>query len=590
MSNKNKKNNQKEKIKVDNKYLKQVIKYFLKSKKEFIIIIILSLIKMIISVIEPFISAKEYTSIVKVNTNDIIKYTIIIFFIHILSTILSSISSLVGEKYSKKIEIDIQKDITKELFKLEIKNFDKKGTDFFIERAISDSRMLVSNIGTIRYQIFDIVASCGVIVYIINASVKMFILLLLCSLVLLFINKKTRDLYEKRYKERREARENQSSTFTELIRGIRDIKVLNLRKIMTERIIEGQKKVNEISYKEHKEQDMFGILYTCFRQLITVIVIVYSLYLLSNNEIDGSLLLVIFMYHNRIIYLTTSIGEFYKIIKEINLNMKNIQDILNNPEYSKEKFGTETKEYFEGNIKFKNVTFKYDDLPVLKNINFEIKPNTTIGIVGKSGAGKTTIFNLISKLYTIEEGEILIDNQNINDYSESTIRGNISVITQEPYIFNMSIKENIKIVKPSITDEEVIEICKLAEIHDYIESLPNKYDTIVGENGVILSGGLKQRLSIARALVKKSEIILLDEATSALDNELQESVMKAIKNINKEYTILIIAHRLSTIKDCDKIIIIDDGEIKGYDTHDNLIQENDIYKRLYKKELIKELN
>ena len=176
--------------------------------------------------------------------------------------------------------------------------------------------MLVSNIGTIRYQIFDIVASCGVIVYIINASVKMFILLVLCSLVLLFINKKTRDLYEKRYKERREARENQSSTFTELIRGIRDIKVLNLRKIMTERIIEGQKKVNEISYKEHKEQDMFGILYTCFRQLITVIVIVYSLYLLSNNEIDGSLLLVIFMYHNRIIYLTTSIGEFYKIIKE----------------------------------------------------------------------------------------------------------------------------------------------------------------------------------------------------------------------------------------------------------------------------------
>jgi len=267
--------------------------------------------------------------------------------------------------------------------------------------------------------------------------------------------------------------------------------------------------------------------------------------------------------------------------------MKNIQDILNNPEYPKEKFGTKTKEYFEGNIKFKNVSFKYDELPVLKNVNFEIKPNSTIGFVGKSGSGKTTIFNLISKLYNIEEGEILIDNQNINNYSESTIRGNISVITQEPYIFNMSIKENIKIVKPSITDEELIEKCKLAEIHNYIESLPNKYDTIVGENGVILSGGLKQRLSIARALVKKSEIILLDEATSALDNELQESVMKAIKNINKEYTILIIAHRLSTIKDCDKIIVLDDGEIKGYDTHNKLIEENDIYKRLYKRELLK---
>jgi len=587
MKNKKLKNQEKNKIKTDKKYLKQVLKYFLKSKKEFIIIILLSLIKMVISVIEPFISAKEYTSIVNVNTNDIIKYTIIIFIINIASTILSSLSSLVGEKYSKKIEIDIQKDITKELFKLEIKNFDKKGTDFFIERAISDSKNLVSNIGFIRYQLFNIIASCGVIVYIINASLKMFILLLLCSLILLYIDKKSRDIYEKRYQARREIRENQNSTFTELIRGIRDIKVLNLRKNMTERIIKGQEKVNETSYKEHKEQDMFGILYTCIRQLITVIIIAYSLYLLSNNEIDGALLLVIFMYHNRVIYLTTSIGEFYKIIKEINLNMKNIQDILNNPEYPKEKFGTKTKEYFEGNIKFKNVSFKYDELPVLKNVNFEIKPNSTIWFVGKSGSGKTTIFNLISKLYNIEEGEILIDNQNINNYSESTIRGNISVITQEPYIFNMSIKENIKIVKPSITDEELIEKCKLAEIHNYIESLPNKYDTIVGENGVILSGGLKQRLSIARALVKKSEIILLDEATSALDNELQESVMKAIKNINKEYTILIIAHRLSTIKDCDKIIVLDDGEIKGYDTHNKLIEENDIYKRLYKRELLK---
>ena len=241
----------------------------------------------------------------------------------------------------------------------------------------------------------------------------------------------------------------------------------------------------------------------------------------------------------------------------------------------------------DGNCEIDESMITGESLPVLKNINFEIKPNGTIGFVGKSGAGKTTIFNLISKLYTIDSGEILIDNENINDYSESTIRGNISVITQEPYIFNMSIKENIKIVKPSITDEELIEKCKLAEIHDYIESLPNKYDTIVGENGVILSGGLKQRLSIARALVKKSEIILLDEATSALDNELQQSVMDAIKNINKEYTILIIAHRLSTIKDCDKIIVIDDGEIKGYDTHDKLIKENTIYQRLYKKELLK---
>ena len=152
----------------------------------------------------------------------------------------------------------------------------------------------------------------------------------------------------------------------------------------------------------------------------------------------------------------------------------------------------------------------------------------------------------------------------------------------------MTVKENIKIVNPDITDEEMIEKCKLAELHDYIETLPQKYDTMLGENGVILSGGLKQRLAIARALVKNSEIILLDEATSSLDNEVQEHVMSAIKNISKEYTILIIAHRLSTIKDCDKILVINDGTVSGYDTHDNLIKSNLIYKKLYKKELINE--
>ena len=193
---------------------------------------------------------------------------------------------------------------------------------------------------------------------------------------------------------------------------------------------------------------------------------------------------------------------------------------------------------------------------------------------------------MISKLYNVSSGNILIDNHNINDYTEETIRGNISVITQNPYIFNMTIRENIKIVNPSITDEEMIEKCKLAELHDYIESLPDKYDTMLGENGIILSGGLKQRLAIARAIVKDSEIILLDEATSSLDNEIQEHVMSAIKNISKDYTILIIAHRLSTIKDCDKILVINEGTISGYDTHNNLIKNNSVYQKLYKKELI----
>ena len=569
-------------------YFRKILSYFLKYKKELSLIIIISLLTAAIGVIEPFISAREYTAITIVNIDEIIKYAIIIFFMKIISSFLFDIYSLIANRYFKKVSLNIQRDTTEELFKLETSNFDKLGTSFFTERAVNDTNNLVSSIGGLKHILMEIFSSIGVVVYLINASLKIFFLLLLFSIFLFFITKKRRDYYEKLYFKRRQSREYQSSSFTELIRGIRDVKVLNLRKTMTKKIISGQEKINDISYQEKKEGMYFDTIYTFMRCLITLIVILYSVHLVKSFELDGAALLIIFLYHDRVLSLNMAISRLYIECKDIKLNMKNIGDILDNSSYPKEKFGTLENKHFSGRIEFLHVNFGYDTGDVLKDVNFLIRPNDTIGIVGPSGAGKTTIFNLISKLYNVNSGEILIDGHNINEYTEETIRGNISVITQNPYIFNMTVKENIKIVNPDITDEEMIEKCKLAELHDYIETLPQKYDTMLGENGVILSGGLKQRLAIARALVKNSEIILLDEATSSLDNEVQEHVMSAIKNISKEYTILIIAHRLSTIKDCDKILVINDGTVSGYDTHDNLIKSNLIYKKLYKKELINE--
>ncbi len=569
-------------------YFRKILSYFLKYKKELSLIIIISLLTAAIGVIEPFISAREYTAITTVNIDEIIKYAIIIFFMKIISSFLFDIYSLIANRYFKKVSLNIQRDTTEELFKLETSNFDKLGTSFFTERAVNDTNNLVSSIGGLKHILMEIFSSIGIVVYLINASLKIFFLLLLFSIFLFFITKKRRDYYEKLYFKRRQSREYQSSSFTELIRGIRDVKVLNLRKTMTKKIISGQEKINDISYQEKKEGMYFDTIYTFMRCLITLIVILYSVHLVKSFELDGAALLIIFLYHDRVLSLNMAISRLYIECKDIKLNMKNIGDILDNSSYPKEKFGTLENKHFSGRIEFLHVNFGYDTGDVLKDVNFLIRPNDTIGIVGPSGAGKTTIFNLISKLYNVNSGEILIDGHNINEYTEETIRGNISVITQNPYIFNMTVKENIKIVNPDITDEEMIEKCKLAELHDYIETLPQKYDTMLGENGVILSGGLKQRLAIARALVKNSEIILLDEATSSLDNEVQEHVMSAIKNISKEYTILIIAHRLSTIKDCDKILVINDGTVSGYDTHDNLIKSNLIYKKLYKKELINE--
>lgn len=188
-------------------------------------------------------------------------------------------------------------------------------------------------------------------------------------------------------------------------------------------------------------------------------------------------------------------------------------------------------------------------------------------------------------MYNINKGDILLDGININELDEYSIRNNITIISQNPYIFNMSIRDNLKLVKEDLTDKEMKEACKLACLNEFIETLPNKYDTVVGESGVMLSGGQRQRLAIARAFIQKTEIILFDEATSALDNETQSYIQEAIDNMKKDYTIMIIAHRLSTIVNADRIIVIDNGKVVGEGAHKQLLSKNKIYKKLYETEI-----
>ena len=241
-----------------------------------------------------------------------------------------------------------------------------------------------------------------------------------------------------------------------------------------------------------------------------------------------------------------------------------------------------------GSISFQNVSFHYEnDDDVLHDISFVIKPNETVSFVGKSGSGKSTIFNLIAALYKPNKGRILLDGIPLDELDKDSIRQNISVISQNPYIFNMSIKENLRIIKEDATEEEITEACKLASLHDFIITLKDGYDTIVGEGGVTLSGGQRQRLAIARALLLKTEIILFDEATSALDNETQREIQESIRNMQGIYTILIIAHRLSTVVHSDRLILVDDGKIIGMGTHEELLKTNEMYKTLYHLELKK---
>ncbi|MDB4188679.1 ABC transporter ATP-binding protein/permease [Candidatus Pelagibacter sp.] len=243
-----------------------------------------------------------------------------------------------------------------------------------------------------------------------------------------------------------------------------------------------------------------------------------------------------------------------------------------------------------GSINFTNVNFKYDqnEKNVLKNININISGGKMTSLVGHSGSGKSTILNLIPRLYDIGSGDISIDDQSIYNLKIESLRSKISLVSQDTTLFDDTIKNNISYAKHNASDEDIINASKFSYSHEFIEKLPNKYETIIGENGIRLSGGEKQRLSIARAMIKKSPIILLDEATSSLDVETESKIQDALKILTKDKTTIVIAHRLSTILNSDQIYIIDAGNVVANGKHDELLNNSELYKNFYEKQIRKE--
>ena len=243
-----------------------------------------------------------------------------------------------------------------------------------------------------------------------------------------------------------------------------------------------------------------------------------------------------------------------------------------------------------GEIKFQNLNFRYNSKEdyVLKEVNLNIAGGKMTSLVGHSGSGKSTILNLIPRFYDAQSGDILIDNQSIYKVKIKSLRDKISLVSQDTTLFDDTIKNNIKYAKDNVSDEDIIAAAKFSYSHEFIEKLPNKYETIIGENGVRLSGGEKQRLSIARAMIKKSPIILLDEATSSLDAETESKIQDALKILTKDRTTIVIAHRLSTILNSDQIYIIDAGNVVANGKHDELLNSSELYKNFYEKQIRKE--
>jgi subfamily B ATP-binding cassette protein MsbA len=491
---------------------------------------------------------------------------------------------------SKEVEKDLQTDLFNSLIKADTQLIDSKHTGKFIANLTNDVAMIVNLVSTAILNLFkDSLTLIGLLSVMFYQNWK---LSLIAIIMIPLASIAAKSLGKRIGKETTKQMTYAGIFNTYLVEIFKNHKLIKIfqkeeyEKTRASKLIwdlkETGKKIAIIFVRASPIMEFLtGIMIACL--------IYFASKLIFNNELEVS---------NFFSFLAAMMLAYQPVRSLATLNIaiqqgvsgaKRVLPIIDEEIKIKDKEKATTLVIKDGNIKFENVSFKYlkDENQILNSINLEIPGKKMTALVGHSGAGKTTILNLIPRFYNITSGDIKIDNQSIYYSTVYSIRNSISLVSQDTTLFDDTIKNNIGYANLNASHEEIIQAANFSFASEFIEKLPNKYDTIIGENGVRLSGGEKQRISIARAILKKSPIILLDEATSSLDAETEDKIQKAINFLTQGRTTIVIAHRLSTILNSDKIYVIDKGNVAGEGKHDDLLISSEIYKNFYEKQIKK---
>ncbi|MDA8851372.1 ABC transporter ATP-binding protein/permease, partial [Candidatus Pelagibacter sp.] len=493
-------------------------------------------------------------------------------------------------RVAEEIKKILQSEMVKSLINADTQLIDKKHSGKFISNLTYDVTHITNMLSTAILSLFkDSLTLLGLLFVMFYQNWKLSLIAIIMIPVAGIASKTLGKRVGKVVTEAQEKSGFLNTHLIELFKNHKLIKIFQRENYESKRTDGHLNQLKEKNIKIHTVYVRLSPIMETLTGIMIAILIFYSGKLALNNEIEignfFSFLAAMMLAYQPV----RALAGMNMILKQGLSAANRILPIIDNQNKITDRERSQDIDITNSDIKFNNINFKYNsnEENVLKNINLNISGGKMTSLVGHSGSGKSTILNLIPRFYDVQSGDILIDNQSIYEVKIKSLRDKISLVSQDTTLFDDTIRNNIKYAKDDVSDKEIISAAKFSYAHEFIDKLPNGYETIIGENGVRLSGGEKQRLSIARAMIKKSPIILLDEATSSLDAETESKIQDALKILTKDRTTIVIAHRLSTILNSDQIYIIDAGNVVANGKHDELLNTSELYKNFYEKQIRK---
>ena len=513
--------------------------------------------------------------------NNLWKVAILLIVVYLMVAILMHYRQKMQGIVSENIVESIRNELYSHIQKLPYSYHVKVKTGELIQKCTSDVDMVRRFFSGQFAEIFYILATV-LIALLILFSIN-FKLALFASLSLPFIFVYSYLFFRKIQKEFLKSDESEavmSSVIQESLSGVRVVKAFNREEYEIAKFRKTNLEYKDITYNMILNLGYYWSSSYFFCLLGILSVVIAGVFAVRNGDLTIGNFIVFITYQSMILYPIRALGRILSDFGKLTVSLDRLIEICDT---EAEDLKSGLKPSLKGDIEFKNVSFAYEDnVLVLKNLNFKISDGETVAIIGPTGSGKSSLIHLLSRLYDVSDGEILINNINIEDINKLYLRDNVGIVLQEPFLFSRSIISNLRIVKEDASDQEIYNACRIASIHDVINSFDKGYDTIVGEKGVTLSGGQKQRLAIARTILKHTPILIFDDSLSAVDTETDAAIRTALKTLQNNVTTIIITGRVSSAKDCDKIIVLENGEISDIGKHDELIKRDGLYSRINK--------